>query len=287
MMKFRRSTPDPFVCRQLQNGTVHDYDYDLLGRKTQDCVSMLGTGVDGTVLRIQTTYEVRGMVQNVTSFDNASVGNGNIVNDAQMAYNDFGKLATDYQSHSGPVNTATTPNVQYAYTDGSANQARPTTMTYPNGRVLNYSYGSSGSIGDALSRIQSLIDNDGSTELANYSYLGLGSFIQLIYGQSGLTYTLMGLNGGNDPVTGDIYQGLDLFGRIKDLIWFLPGSSSNSSSSSSGSTGANVVEEIKYGYDRASNRTYRMNTVATPIDCTTNITGTITSIGSTTWSAAH
>ena len=63
-------------------------------------------------------------------------GSGSVVNDAQMVYNDFGQLATDYQSHSGAVNTSTSPSVQYDYADGSANTIRPTTMTYPNGRVL-------------------------------------------------------------------------------------------------------------------------------------------------------
>ncbi len=65
--------------------------------------------------------------------------------------------------------------VQY----GSANTIRPTTMTYPNGRVLNFNYGTSGGMNDALSRIGSLIDNDGVTQLANYSYLGLNSVIEV------------------------------------------------------------------------------------------------------------
>src|SRR5262249_12871582 len=52
-----------------QNGTVHSLNYDLLGRQTADRVTTLGTGIDNAILRISTTYEVRGMVQNVTSFD--------------------------------------------------------------------------------------------------------------------------------------------------------------------------------------------------------------------------
>jgi hypothetical protein len=34
----------------------------------------------------------------------------------------------------------TSPKVEYAYADGSNNTIRPTTMTYPNGRVLQYLY---------------------------------------------------------------------------------------------------------------------------------------------------
>jgi hypothetical protein len=125
-------------------------------------------------------------------------------------------------------------------------------LTYPNGRVLNYDYGASGGIDDAASSITSIIDNDGITHLVDYSFLGLSGIIQVNETQPGLVYTLLGLIGGNDPITGDIYRGLDLFGRVKDLIWMSTGSSSSSSSSSSGAS--NVIERIQYGYDRASNR---------------------------------
>ena len=73
--------------------------------------------------------------------DNATVGAGSVVNDVQFAYNSFSQPTADYQSHSGAVNVSTTPKVQYAYADGSANRIRPTAMKYPNGRVLNYDYG--------------------------------------------------------------------------------------------------------------------------------------------------
>jgi hypothetical protein len=94
-----------------QNGSVHTYTFDKLGRQIDDGVTTLGTGVDGAVRRIATSFEVRGLVQNLTSYDNAAVGSGNIVNDVQFAYNSFQQLVTDYQSHSGAVNVATTPNV--------------------------------------------------------------------------------------------------------------------------------------------------------------------------------
>ncbi len=239
-----------------QNDTVHSYVYDLLGRSIEDCITTLGAGVDGTVLRIETAYEVRGMVQFKTSYDNPTVGQGNVVNQVQRGYNCFRQLTAEYQSHSGTANTAATPVCQDAYADGSANTIRLTSITYPNGRVLNSDYGPSGGMNDSLSRVQSLIDSDDVTHLADYFYLGLSSIIQVNESQPGLTYTLLGLGGGNDPVTGDIYQGLDLFGRIKDLIWTSSGSSSSSSSSSSSGT-ANVVERIQHGYDRAGNRLWR------------------------------
>ena len=159
------------VTKQDQNGTVHTYNFDLLGRPTQDCITTLGAGVDGTVLQVATAYEVRGMVSGVTSYNNATVGSGTVVNDVQLVYNIFGQLQTEYQNTSGAVNMSTTPSVQYAYANGSANTIRPTSLTYPNGRVLNYNYGTSGAMNDNLSRIASLIDNDGVTHLNNRARL--------------------------------------------------------------------------------------------------------------------
>jgi RHS repeat-associated protein len=240
-----------------QNGTVHSYVYDLLGRQVEDCVTTVGLGTDTTVLRIETDYEVRGMVSGITSYDNPTVGSGNVVNDVQAVYNAFAQLIADYQAQSGAVVIGSTPVVLYSYADGSANTVRPITMTYPNGRILNYDYGTSGGVNDSLSRVGSLIDCDGVSNLADYSYLGMSNVVQVNESQPSLTYTLIGVAGGNDPVTGDIYQGLDLFGRIKDLIWMSSGGRSSSSSSSSSNEAATIVERVQHSYDLAGNRLWR------------------------------
>ncbi len=94
-----------------QGGTVHEFDYDKLGRQTHDRVTTLGSGVDGAVRRISTTYEVRGMKATVASWNNASVVSGNVVNEVEFTYNNFAQLTHDYQAHSGTVNVSTTPKV--------------------------------------------------------------------------------------------------------------------------------------------------------------------------------
>jgi YD repeat-containing protein len=81
-----------------QNETVHAFDYDALGRQTQDRVTTLGTGVDGAVRRIASTFEVRGMREKITSYDNATVGSGSVVNEVEFAYNEFGQITHDYQA---------------------------------------------------------------------------------------------------------------------------------------------------------------------------------------------
>ena len=62
-----------------QGGTVHEYDFDKIGRQTHDRVTALNTGVDGAVRRLSTSYEVRGMREEITSWNNAVVTSGNVV----------------------------------------------------------------------------------------------------------------------------------------------------------------------------------------------------------------
>jgi RHS repeat-associated protein len=63
-----------------------------------------------------------------------------------------------------------------------------------------------------------------------------------------MKWTLINQSGTNDPDTGDIYSGLDRFGRVKDNRW-LDG-------------GGDDLDRIQYGYDRAGNRIWRKNVVA-------------------------
>jgi RHS repeat-associated protein len=219
----------------------------LLGRRTQDRVVTLGSGVDGAVRRIETAYNKRGHVERITSFDSATTGSGNVVNEVFVLYNGFGQAIDTYQSHAGAVNLSTTPSVQMAYADGSANTIRPTGLTYPDGRKITFDYGAADSIHDQCSLVASLIDSDtGETHLADYQYLGLGTVVLEDSPQADLRYTLVSLTGSNDPDTGDIYAGLDRFGRVKDLRWRNTDTSSD-------------LSRVLYGYDRASSRIWREN----------------------------
>ncbi|MCZ2341705.1 MAG: hypothetical protein LC104_07900 [Bacteroidales bacterium] len=135
-----------------RNGSEHAYEYDLLGRPVGDSVTTLAEGVDGAVRRIGQAYDVRGMVETITSYSNA-VGT-TVVNQVQNGYNAFMQLAEQYQEHTGAVSTGTTPKIGYGYADGSMNTIRPVSMMYPNGRALGYLYDDTAS--DKLSRIHTL-----------------------------------------------------------------------------------------------------------------------------------
>ncbi|HEY5313267.1 MAG TPA: RHS repeat domain-containing protein, partial [Pirellulales bacterium] len=222
-----------------QNGTLHQYTYDLLGRPTADSVITLGTGIDDAVRRIARTYNTVGLPQNVTSY--SAVTGGTVVNDIFYRYNGFQQLTAEYQSHSGAVNTSSTPAVQYSYADGSQNTVRLTEITYPSGNGPSYEYAGIYSDDDMLSRVTQIMDSSGP--VVDYVYLGLKTFVQVEYPDPGIRYDLAFGSGSG------LYAGLDNFGRVIDCRWRKV------------STGSDV-ERIQYGYDQASNRTWRHNTVA-------------------------
>ena len=200
--------------------------------------------MNGAVRRVETAYDSQGNAYLFTNYDAAT--GGSIVNQVQRGYNGLGQLTTEYQSHSGAVNTSTTPKVQYAYTEmaSGANHSRITSMTYPNGKVLTYNY--STGLNDGISRLSSLSDSSGSLE--TYDYLGLSTVVRRGHSQPGVDLTYIKLTGEANGDAGDQYIGLDRFGRVVDQRWIVA------------STGV-ARDRFQYGYDRDSNRLYRDNLV--------------------------
>jgi YD repeat-containing protein len=165
----------------------------------------------------------------------------------QDVFNGLGQLITEYQAHSGAVNTSTTAKVQYAYVEmsGGANNSRMTSMTYPNGRVISYNYASG--LDTSISRLSSISDTSGTLE--SYKYLGLGTIVEMDHPETGVNLTYITQSGGTGDA-GDKYVGLDRFGRVVDQTWF------NTSTSTS-------TDDFQYGYDRDSNPLFMKNTVST------------------------
>ena len=113
------------------------------------------------------------MVAKVSSFDDATVGSGNVVNEIGYEYDDFGQLIKDSQAHSGSVD-ASTPAVSYTYADGSTgNTARRTSVIYPNGRIVEIGYGAAGSDSDRLGQVVSLKIQGEAQSAVDYTYVGL------------------------------------------------------------------------------------------------------------------
>jgi RHS repeat-associated protein len=225
-----------------RDGNVHTYSYDVLGRQTSDAVTTLGSGVDGAVRRIDTAYDTQGNAYLTTTYTASSAGS--IVNQVEDLYNGLRQLTAEYQSHSGAVNTSTTPEVQYGYTlmSGGANNSRPTSITYPNGYVLTYNYNSG--LDNTISRLSSLSDSTGT--LQSDSYLGLDTPVILNDSQPGLQLTYVKQTGESNGDAGDQYIGLDRFGRVVDQRWL---------------AGSTATDRFQYGYDRDGNVLYKNNLV--------------------------
>ena len=79
----------------------------------------MGNGVDGAIQRIERSYDVRGMLKNVTTYDAAS--GGSVVNHVALRFDAFSNLMSDQQSHDGTV-AQSTPKVSYAYADARDDQ---------------------------------------------------------------------------------------------------------------------------------------------------------------------
>jgi len=205
------------VTMKDPNETVHAYAFDLLGRQVADAVTVLGTGVDGAVRRIATAYEVRGMVLKVTSYDAASAGD--VVNEVAYAYDGFGQLTEDAQAHDGAVD-GSTPKVLYAHADGATgNTSRRVSMTYPDGRVILWSYGSEGEMDDVLSRVHSLTVDGEEHALVSYTYVGAARFVKIVYPEPEIELSY--IKAVDQPIgdAGDPYTGYDRFGRTVDMKW--------------------------------------------------------------------
>jgi RHS repeat-associated protein len=227
-----------------QAGTVHLYAYDKFGRFLSDLATLAaGSSLDNTIGKIDVGYEVRGMRARVTSSgpagyaassSSSSSSSGAIskVNEVKWDYNDFRQPVTEYQEVAGAVNTSTSRKLQYAYASGSANTVRRISMTLPSGQVVNYDYGTANAMNDKLSRVEAI--KDSTTTITSYKYLGMGGFV-------GVDYTVPGVGLSYDG-SGTKYSGLDAFNRVIDLRWKI--------------SSTNKVQ-AKYGYSRASNRTFR------------------------------
>jgi YD repeat-containing protein len=247
-----QNTLGELVTATDRNGTVHNYAYNVLGRLTSDKATTLGTGIDGAVRRLETTYDTLGQPLSLTSYDATS--GGNVVNQVVRSYNGLSQVTAEYQSHSGAVNTSTMPKVQYAYSEmsGGANHSRLTQTVYPQGATVNYSYGSG--LDAAISRITSagmLSASNATLSSESYSYLGLGQVVVKSTPVANLSYIQATGDTSANTDAGDKYTGLDRFGRVIDQVW----------RNSSGS----VIDRYQYGYDRSGNRLFKNNLLDTAL----------------------
>jgi YD repeat-containing protein len=126
------------IWRKDQQSSQHTIDYDARGRRIHDRVNVLGTGIEGSIRRVSTTYDALDRPVKVSSFNDPTVGFGTVQNEVQYEYSRYNTISKLYQEWAGAVNTGTSRKVQYAYafpTDGTT-AVRRTSTTYTDGICL-------------------------------------------------------------------------------------------------------------------------------------------------------
>jgi RHS repeat-associated protein len=253
-----------------RNGNVHTYTYDLLGRMTDDAATTLGAGVYSGNRRRSFTFNQELRPEYFRTYSSPS--GGTQVTQVRREYNGFGQVTKEAQTWLSSL----TKNVLYSYEDrhgflgGAGNTSRLASVTYPDGRVIEYEYWGgteAGGIDNAISRVSFVKDNDSvassngpvngpilisdvsapsdlsdGTHLEEYNYLGLNTVVRRNRPEPGTELTYI------DTVTGDAgdqYVGLDRFDRIVDQRW--------------NDTSGN--DRFKYGYDENGNVLYRDNVI--------------------------
>src|SRR5207302_284205 len=107
-----------------RKSNTHNYSYDVLGRLTSDAWS-------GTTQHLDTAYDPAGNPYLFTSY-----ASNTVVNQVTRSFDGFGQISEETQYHGTYSGT-----VYYTYSSGS-NRSRLTSITYPGGTAINYSYNS-------------------------------------------------------------------------------------------------------------------------------------------------
>ncbi len=228
-----------------QNETVHAYTLDHLGRLTRDAATLdQGSAIDDTVLRIDRSYNLRGLLEHVTSTNSAGT---TTLNDVRREYNDLDMLYKEFQEHEG-AKDGSTLYVEYDYDDTASGGVltkglRPESVRYPNdsweatGRVVYTKYGTTSGTNDLVNRVEEIWDS-AANKAIEYSYLGQSSIV---------IEELSDVSSQLDYYTSGTYGGFDRFSRVVEHDW-------------------SVGDDFSYGYDLASNRTYREHVGASSKD---------------------
>ena len=234
------------ATRTDQRGVTIAYTYDDAGRRTDERVTAAPSSVGGD-RQVTYAYADLGQIERVTTYATIS---GTATSEVLNTFDGYGSLKEQYQAHGGTVTVGVTPVVTYGRNGAFGKGNRLETMTYPNGRVLHYTYDSG--IDAAISRVSAIADDNGSggagQELARYSYLGLNTAVEVSYPEPGITLDYVGTG-----TSGNDYDGFDRFGRVVDHRWIE-------------TAGGTDVGRFEYGYDRASNRVWRNNPLTTGHD---------------------
>ena len=215
---------------QDQNGNVHEYDFDGLARRLADIVSLLGAGVDGAVRRIDTAYDIRGMIHLITSRA-GTAADSTIVNQVLRQFNNFAQLQKEYQEHDGPVNTLASP-----YVDMATRTVRPIPFGPHRSHLRSATFIDGVRLLGGRRRADrpTALQFPGAGQQAGYDYFGVASVAGISYGPTSGSPVI-----GCTLASGSLYPCFDQFGRLIEVPWTKLGDSTN-------------IVDLKYGYNLAT-----------------------------------
>ncbi len=262
-----------------QNGTVHVYERDELGRVTADIADSIATHIDDAVTAIGTTYDDlgrRSKVRSYSSYDAQNPGS-NVVNAVEFTYTPLSQIESVIQNPFGEIGTitgtSTTRAVTLSYdtvTGSGGNHSRMDELTYPGGLEIASGYGNAGSVNDRISRLGTI----GFLSGVHYEYIGMSMTAVVDYAtpdvQLDRTTDFDGSRnyGGGTGQSGNAgkYPGYDRFGRVVQHRWVDGGFRPHHGGSLHNQTDKPHIPpiyELVHTYDEVSNRLTRDNTTAT------------------------
>jgi YD repeat-containing protein len=232
-----------------QAGTTHAYTRDALGRVTEDEATAFGTNIDQTIDSITFEYDDLGRRWRVRSYDSTT-----IINAVEFEYTVRGEVAKVWQDHDSDVDKvgggSNSRVVEYDYAAAdvsSGNFVRMSTLTYPDGAELDYTYAGGGGLDDDMSRVSGLeLD---STSVVEYDRIGMSMDARVRYPEPMVRLDRWVKHNG-DRIKGD-YAGYDRFGRVAKQTWVDDAYSSHVFSTTL--PNRTPIVELEYAYDRLGN----------------------------------
>jgi RHS repeat-associated protein len=266
-----------------QNGTIHEYDRDDLGRVTEDAVTTLGANLNGALRRIEVAYDAMGRRDAVRSFDAAT--GGDVRNAVGFAYNGLWQVAAVKQNPLGDVNEGDDPTVmgftfiihelwtQYEYDTqklADGNRSRLDDLLYPTDpggsatrTALAMNYGVSTDLDSMIHRPRGFGWEYATTDRSlRQDYVGLSLAVRKDMNLEGGSVPIpeIRLDRFSDPDNGartsGTYHALDRFGRVKGQLWVWPEDIDDPPAGENFewvATSRPAIVDLRYSYDMSSN----------------------------------
>ncbi|MEM1356261.1 MAG: hypothetical protein AAGH88_15405 [Planctomycetota bacterium] len=249
-----------------QRGVQWTFHYTDQGWLEHRRVTANGTWTAVGDLRLAYTYGDRGEILTATAYDDATGGAANQTSQVTYTYDGYYNQITEAQDHDPTANGgAGDPKTLTRHFDNTTSNNvfthayRPTGVTYPNGREVDLTYGTSGDINDHIGRVEGLDDTTpgsvlGNYQITRYTYLGSGAMVRKDYTVPDVRLDFVDETGEGSSATDPYDASFDRFGRALRYQW--------ETYDTNGDADQTRIQ-LTHHYDRASNRLHDQRAVYT------------------------